>query len=304
MSFSLNSWERLQVIGKTLVVQLALFAGILGTVWGAQALYAVVDPVSFPNRFAVPSDASSLSEHEKGKLLLDSITNQMRYELDSSLGWTCNDLLFNKYMLDNRAYRQHGVYYATKQLIDLYSMHIAKLGSNDRESNFLYRARLNDFSIDPTRFWFPSAEGRYADGLKKCEEYKASLDKGTGVYNARTDDLHLAFRLLVSENMFGYALGLLQNSQSLPFYTLDNRIYEVQGMMLVIRDFVSTLYQLYPEIHKNNRENMAAAMDYLDKICTYDPFYITPKFNSGELIVAHLIFAKNRLQDIMDSIRI
>ena len=75
-----------------------------------------------------------LDENAKGKALVDAITHQMRYELDSTFGWSINDILFNRFVLDNRAYRQYGVYHATKVLMDLYSMTIAKLGTNDRES--------------------------------------------------------------------------------------------------------------------------------------------------------------------------
>ena len=37
---------------------------------------------------------------------------------------------------------------------------------------------------------------------------------------------------------------------------------------------------------------------------TYDPLYITSKVNSGELIISYVLFAKNRLEDIRNSIRI
>ena len=208
-------------------------------------------------------------------------------------------------MLDNRAYRQYGVYHATKVLMDLYSMTIAKLGTNDRENELLYKARLNNFAIDPRSFLFPSAESSYKKGLKLIEQYKAQLDKGTAVYNCRTDDLYASFDLVIGEDLLGYALGLLQNTQEQPFYTLDNRIYEVQGIVLVVRDFVNALYQLYPEIReKGNANNMAAALDYMNRICSYDPMYITSKLNSGELIISYVLFAKNRLEDIRNSIRI
>ena len=54
----------------------------------------------------------------------------------------------------------------------------------------------------------------------------------------------------------------------------------------------------------NNEENMAAAMQFMNDICTYDPMYITSSFNSGELIISYLMFTKNRLEDIRDSLRI
>ena len=40
-----------------------------------------------------------------------------------------------------------------------------------------------------------------------------------------------------------------------------------------------------------------------DAICTYDPLIITSTFNCGEVILADLTFAKSRLEDIRNSIR-
>lgn len=301
--FTLETLDKIKLVAKTLFVQVLIFCGLLMLVWGAQGLYSVIDTTTFPKAAPI-ADASKLTENEKGKALVDAITFQMRRELGSTFGWTANDILFNKYVLDNRAYRQFGVYHATKVLMDHYSMQIAKLGTSDRESDFLYKARLNSLSINPSKFMFPSAEGAYSDAMKLIEQYKKSLDTGKGVYNMRTDDLYSSFDLIVGENMLGYALGLLQNSQDIPFYTLDNRIYEVQGILLVVRDFVNALYELYPDIRdKNNAGNMAAAMKYMDSICSYDPLYITSKVNSGELVISYLIFARNRLEDIRNSIR-
>ena len=296
---------KLRIVWRTLLVQLGIFVGILLLLWGAQALYASIDRTVFPEAVAVPDKAETLKENEKGKMLIDAITHQMRRELQSTFGWSINDILFNSYLLDNRAYRQYGVYHATKFLVDIYATQIAKLGSSDRESDFLYKARINNFTLDPRSFWFPSAESRYEQGLERIEQYKKSLDDGTGVYNCRTDDIYAALQLIIGENMLGYAQGLLEKAQDIPSYTLDNRIYEVQGIALVVRDFLNALYHLYPEVKaKNNAENMTVAMDYLDRICTYDPLYITSTVNSGELILSYLLFAKARIADVAESLRI
>lgn len=296
---------KLRIVWRTLLVQLGIFVGILLLFWGAQALYASIDRTVFPEAVAVPDKAETLKENEKGKILIDAITHQMRRELQSTFGWSINDILFNSYLLDNRAYRQYGVYHATKFLVDIYATQIAKLGSSDRESDFLYKARINNFTLDPRSFWFPSAESRYEQGLERIEQYKKSLDNGTGIYNCRTDDIYAALQLIIGENMLGYAQGLLEKAQDIPSYTLDNRIYEVQGIALVVRDFLNALYYLYPEVKaKNNAENMTVAMDYLDRICTYDPLYITSTVNSGELILSYLLFAKARIADVAESLRI
>ncbi len=280
---------------------------ILFVVWGSQKLYGLIDQTRFPTPYQV-TVTEGMTDEQKGKELIDALTARMQYELHSTFGWSANDILFNPYVLDNRAYRQFGTYYATKTLLDHYSTVIAKLGSSDRENQSLYDARVNDFTFGPKRwgyFFVPSAESAYKRGLKRVEKYKQELDEGKAVYNCRTDDIYSAFNLILGESIFGHALGLLENSQNLPFYTLDNRIYEAQGIMLVVRDYVKALYDLYPEIAaKNNEANMKEAMKYLDRICDYDPLYITSSFNSGELIISYMLFARNRLSDIRDSIRI
>ena len=108
------------------------------------------------------------------------------------------------------------MYHATKFLVDIYATQIAKLGSSDRESDVLYKARINNFTLDPRSFWFPSAEGRYEQGLERIEQYKKSLDDGTGVYNCRTDDIYAALQLIIGENMLGYAQGLLERRRTFP----------------------------------------------------------------------------------------
>lgn len=299
----LNFMSKCKIVAKTLFIQLLFFISILFLFWAGNKLYSKIDQTEFPEPMKI-QETSSLSDLDKGKLVADSIVHQMKHELNSTFGWSINDILFNNYFLDNRASRQYGVYHATKVLMDLYSMHIAKLGSNDKENQFLYSARLNQFAIDPRSFMFPSAESSYEKGIELVEKYKKSLDNGSGVYNCRTDDLYASFNMVIGENLLGYALGLLQNTQELAFYELDNKIYEVQGIVLVVRDFINTIYQLYPEINnKGNAENMLAAMDYMNRICTYNPLYITSKVNSGELIISYVLFAKNRLEDIRDSIR-
>lgn len=295
------------IVGKTLLIQAAIFIAIIAGMWGFQKLYALTDKTVFPEPYQV-SYSPEMTEEEKGAQLLDALVSRMKYELNSTYGWSANDILFNKWVMDNRAYRQFGTYVATKMLLDNYSTVIAKLGNSDRENEDLYKARLNQFAFAPQRWgmlFIPSAEQAYHKGLDLVEKYKKDLLNKKAVYNARTDDIYEAFNVILGETVFGYALGLLQDSQNLSSYELDNKIYEVQGVMLVVRDYVNALYTLYPEIAaKGNAENFAEAMNLLNKICTYDPLYITSTVNSGELIISYLLFARNRISDIRDSIRI
>ncbi|MEI3477792.1 MAG: hypothetical protein V8Q84_00230 [Bilophila sp.] len=92
----------------------------------ARHLYSIIDRTQFPEPTPI-ADVSTLFDNGKGKALGDNLTHQMRYELNCTFGWSINDILFNRFVLDNRAYRQYGVYHATKVLMDLYSMTITKL---------------------------------------------------------------------------------------------------------------------------------------------------------------------------------
>lgn len=297
--------SRFWQVGRVLLVQALIFFGIIFIIWGSQKLYSMVDETTFPYGYKLEPEMVAKSESEKGKILLQSITFQMQRELGSSFGWSLNDIVFNRFLLDNRANRQLGVYFASKNLIDHYATVIAKLGNNDQENKYLKSARTNHFAINPQKFWFPSAEGSYKSGLQLLDQYMAGLDSGDSVYNCRPDDIYSAFNLLLGENVMGYALGRLQDSQNLSFHELDNRIYEVQGIALVVRDYVSALYTLYPEVAgKNNEANMERVLEYLDLIANYDPLYITSTVNSGELMISYLLFVRNRLEDIRDSIRI
>jgi hypothetical protein len=300
------SRERMLIVGRTLGVQVLLFLGILFAVWGSQKLYTLIDRVKFPAFQA--NVAEGMSDEDKGVELLSALTHRLEAELGSTFGLTTNDIIFNRWVLDNRAYRQFGSYVATKMLFDNYSTNIAKLGANDRENNDLYEARMNNLSMGPKRWGIlglPSAEGNYKKALSKAEKYKKDLKAGKAVYNCRTDDLYSALNVILGETVLGYAQGLLNNSQDIPFYTLDNRIYEAQGVVYVVRDYLKAMYELYPEIAaKNNKQNMDEAMHYMDLICNYDPLYITSWFNSGELIISYLLFTRNRIADIRDSLRI
>lgn len=294
-------------IGNFIIIGISVILLLMLTV--GQSLYGKIDQKIFPEP-ATLHITDQMSENDRGIELLNAIVHQVKFELDSTFGWTANDIIFSPYILDNRAYRQFGVYNSTRVLIDVYSRVIAKLGNNDREDKNLYRAKSSYFTLSPARWGIfgisESAESSYKKGLRELETYKNNLRLGKATYNCKTDDIHTALITITGDQMLGYALGLLENSEDLPWYTLDNRIYEAQGMAIVIRDFLNAIYQLYPQIsQKNNETNFQQAMYYLDKICEYDPIWISNMpFNNGAVVRSFLLNVKNRMEDVANSLRI
>lgn len=301
--------DRLKIWNLVLVVLMVL---CIFVIFFGQTFYGWIDQKVFPEPYQVEVTEET-TEQDRGIMLLDATVAQMKRELNSTFGWSANDIpisiSYDMYM-DNRAYRQIGVYNSTRILIDIYSRVIAKLGNNDREDENLYRAKASYFPISPTRWGFmgirEGSESAYEKGLKEIEKYKSNLLAGKATYNCKTDDIYMALTTITGDQLLGYTLGLLENSDELPWYTLDNRIYEAQGMVLVIRDFFWGVYKLYPQIsQKNNETNFGKAMYYLNKICMYDPIYIANNpFNNGAVIRSYLLNVKNRLEDIANSLKI
>ncbi len=292
---------------KVMAIQGGILLVIIALVWGTQKLYAMIDPVVFPNPAPV-SYSQGMSEERKALDIIDAITYRLKYELGSFFGWTANDILFSKWVFDNRAYRQYGVYSATKVIFDFYAIELAKVGTSARENQNLYQARMNCFALSPARWgilFLPSAESSYKKGLRLIEKYKQELTTNNAVYNCRPDDVYSALQLILSDKLLGYAIGLLEDPQSSTFSGLDDKIYKAQGMVLVIRDFFNAIYVLYPDIAANGNEiNYRDVMKHLTSVCTYNPLIITSAFNSGELVLSYLSFARNNIEDIKDSIRI
>src|SRR5699024_5879535 len=98
----LNFVDKCKIVIKTLFVQILFFISILFLFWAGNKLYSKIDKTEFPEPMPI-QDVSSLTDLDKGKLVADSIIHQMKYELNSTFGWSINDILFNSYFLDNRA---------------------------------------------------------------------------------------------------------------------------------------------------------------------------------------------------------
>ena len=100
--FIVDVFDRFKLINIGLIFILFIF--VLFLTFG-QMLYGYIDQKEFPNSMELPNDITSLTENEKGILLLDSITYQLKMEMNSTFGWTANDIIFNKYMFKQMFYK-------------------------------------------------------------------------------------------------------------------------------------------------------------------------------------------------------
>ena len=125
-------------------------------------------------------------DRPKGVAFMEAMVKPLSYELhDRFWGWRPNDILN---FTDNINNFQLGVLEVTRRTVVILTERISRTGSTASFDQNLERA-MNWFMIKSDRYWFPSPESKYNDGLKELEIYKEKLEKGAAKFYTRTDNL-------------------------------------------------------------------------------------------------------------------
>jgi len=83
---------------------------------------------------------------------------------------------------------QLGVLEVTRRTSRILAERISRTGSSSSFDPNLERA-MNWFMIKADRYWFPSAESKYQEGLDEMREYYHKLERGEAQFYTRTDNL-------------------------------------------------------------------------------------------------------------------
>jgi hypothetical protein len=290
-----------------------------GLYWMVYKGYTILDQTSFPNLGQNITDmlattTPSSSPAQKGAVLSASIRNRLEQEMDSTFGWSVNDLIISPTRwLDNRANRQRGTIFATRMLTTYFSTNLAKYGKVDAENKDLKEARETHFAFTAESWWFPSSENQYEKGIERMKKYEANLVKGdaNAIFNLRTDDMYNMLTFIISKQFLDQPLGLLvQSNDDVAYTELDDRIYYTQGVVLVLRDTLHTFIHLYPEVkEKGGKENIKIAFREMDRICTFDPLIVLRGDHDSIMadhrgkVAKYLISIRERIDDLAQSIK-
>ena len=309
--------------GKWVVLILMAFILIwplsAGLYWTVYKGYTLMDQTKFPKLDPNIADllrktAPSSAQAQKGAVLSASIRNRLEQELNSTFGWSVNDLIISPTRwLDNRANRQRGTIFATRMLTTYFSTNLAKYGKVDAENNDLKEAREKHFAFTSDSWWFPSSESQYEKGIALLKQYESELIKGNtdAIFNLRTDDMFNMLEFIISKQFMDEPLGLLvQSNDVVPYIELDDHIYYTQGITLVVRDVLRTFDHLYPEVQqKGGKENILIAFKEMDQICTFDPLMVLRGDHDSIMadhrgkVARYLISIRERIDDLAQSIK-
>ncbi len=221
----------------------------------------------------------------KGVAFVNAIIEPMHHELyDRFWGWRPNDILN---FTDNVNNFQLGTLEVTRRTAVILAERISRTGSTASFDRNLENA-MNWFMIKATRYWFPSPESKYRDGLQEWASYRDRLLSGKALFYTRTDNL---IPLLIAyEDLLGSCdenLVKMKESDGSPVshFKADDYFYYAKGV-------ASTMYVILEAIMTDFRETLEArrgvevlhhAIESCRKAMEIDPIYITNSDLSGIL---------------------
>lgn len=172
-----------------------------------------------------------------GIAFVDALIQPMEYELEKRFwGWRPNDIRIFKFGMDNMENYQLGVREVTRRTADILAERIARTGSNVSYNKYLNDA-VNSLTVNPTSYWWPSAEGEYKRAMNNLRKYKDQLMAGQESFYTRPDNLipllvEYRTRLGDCDDKLVRRDGDLESQVST--FEADDRFYYSQGVAAAI----------------------------------------------------------------------
>jgi hypothetical protein len=191
-----------------------------------------------------------------GEIYATTLAEIMNHELHTGFGWRPNDFFLwgPHLMADNNADRQLGIMMAVRETMRVFKDHLTKISSNEYDPNLVIAD--TDFRNDAEKWILPSAEGKYADGVKHLRLYVAGLHTNPPVsreLNQRNIELIRLFQAW--GDMLGDAHAMLYMTRKPdggPIYPWDNDdyFYHAQGYAHVMYHMLIAVKREYNQTQK------------------------------------------------------
>ncbi|MBW2219966.1 MAG: DUF2333 family protein, partial [Deltaproteobacteria bacterium] len=219
-----------------------------------------------------------------GVTFVEALIKSIDYELnDRFYGWRPNDIFD---FTDNVNSFQLGVLEVTRRTVDKLAENISRTGSTAAFDKNLENARNTCFVIEAERYWFPSAEGKYRDGLEELEAYAKKLKKGEASFFTRADSL---IPLLQEyEHVLGSCDDNLVKSKEgdgspVSFFQADEYFYYAKGVSSAMTTMLEAIGEDFNKTLE--RRNCLAELHNAIESCRHanhiDPIIITNSDLSG-----------------------
>jgi hypothetical protein len=182
---------------------------------------------------------------------------------------------------DNNASRQLGIIQALRESVRVFKDHLTKISSNEYDPNLVQADLL--FRNDETKFWWPSAEGRFTAGVEALRRYRAGLESTPPTSRPLQRRNVELIRLFQSwSDLLGDAHAELfkdteADGNPVHMWKTDDYFYHAQGMAHVIYHLMEAVKREYA-VDLINRPSIAGLFDdvihALGKAAVMKPFIV------------------------------
>lgn len=203
-------------------------------------------------------------------------------------GWRPNDIIN---VTDNVNNFQLGVLEVARRTAVILAERISRTGITAAFDPNLESA-MNWFMIKPTRYWFPSAESKYMDGLKEWRKYEERLERGEAKFYHRADNLIPL--LMAYEDLLGSCEENLvkhteENGEAVSFFKADDYIFYAKGVVSAMATILAAIEVDFNNILVSRRAigDLHHAIESCHHVVAIDPWIIFDSDHSS-------IFANHR----------
>jgi hypothetical protein len=228
-------------------------------------------------RHAVLDFDPEIPDAQPGERMAAAIAAVMGHELDSVTGWRPNDFFLwgPKLFADNNANRQLGIILAVRETTRVLKDHLTKVSSDQYDPRLVAADTM--FRNDAEKFWFPSAESRFRQGVEELKSYIAGLHENpprSKLLNRRNVELIRLFQTW--SDMLGDAHSSLYRDD-VGFLATDDVFYHAQGVAHVMYHVLRAVHAEYQASFQNRPildtlvEECATA---LEKAATLKPLVV------------------------------
>jgi hypothetical protein len=191
------------------------------------------------------TNAKPVRTGPRGVAFVDACIQPLDNELNHRfLGWRPNDIIR---IADNIKNLQLGILEVTRRTAVALAENLSRTGSTDAYVPSLEYA-MNSFMIKPSELMFPSAEGKYQEGLDGWKNYQEMLQRGEARFYRRVDNL--VPLLKAYESILGSCdENLVKKPGELSTFKADDIFYYAKGVAIamgtileaVVLDFDDTI---------------------------------------------------------------
>ena len=182
---------------------------------------------------------------ESGEVFAASLAALMDHELSGAAGWRPNDLFLWGPTLwaDNNSNRQLGIIQSLRESVRVFRDHLTKVSATEYDQNLVDAD--TKFRNDEYKFWFPSAERRFGQGVNSLGLYIAGLKKSPPAskpINGRNVELIRLFQAW-TDLLGGAHANLYMEDAS--FWRTDDYFYQAQGFAHVMYHLTRAVQREY-----------------------------------------------------------